>query len=387
MKRILTAFAVLAASLVSSAQTIYLCKDGDYVTKNISQGMEIDLAQQYDSITFAKPQMAPVVNITFNGSSASVKAPSWLEGVKTSVNGADVVVTSENVTDEVTYIVSGTSSNGSLTINGSYKLTIEMAGLDLTSSKGAALDIQCGKRTEIILREGTTNSLADATAGEQKAALYCKGHLEVSGAGTLNVTGNKSHAISTKEYMQVKRTTGTINIVKSANDAMHIGQYFQMNGGTVNITSTTTNDGIQVEATKDAADEQNGQMIIKGGTLNITMANQDAKALKADGDIAISGGTFTINANGNGSRGIQTNGNMVIGDEDSATSINITSRGSKCTLSECSDDPHKCYGMKIDGNLTINGGSTTVKNEGKAKNVKVGGTYKKNGGTADLVLE
>lgn len=387
MKRILTAFAVLAASLVSNAQTIYLCKDGDYVTKSISQGMEIDLAQQYDSITFSKPQMAPVVNIAFNGTSASVKAPSWLEGVKTTVNGADVVVTSENITDEVTYVLSGTSTNGSLTINGSFKLTLEMAGLDLTSAKGAALDIQCGKRTEIILREGTTNSLADASTGEQKAALYCKGHLEVSGAGTLNVTGNKSHAIATKEYMQVKRTTGTINIVKSANDAMHIGQYFQMNGGTVNITSTTTNDGIQVEATKDATDEQNGQMIIKGGTLNITMANQDAKALKTDGDITISGGTFTINANGNGSRGIQTNGNVVIGEEDSATSINITSRGGKCTLSECSDDPHKCYGMKIDGNLTINGGSTTVKTEGKAKSVKVGGTYKKNGGTVDFTLE
>jgi len=38
--------------------------------------------------------------------------------------------------------------------------------------------------------------------------------------------------------------------------------------------------------------------------------------------------------------------------------------------------------MKIDGDLTINGGTVTVTNTGsKSRGIKVAGTYTKNGGT------
>ncbi len=388
MKKLILSSIFIASGILAQAQTMYLCKDGDYTTKEVTQGLEIDLTQGYDSITFTKPQIEPTVTIVYNGSSATVKKPSFVTGVSSTINGANVVITSDNVTEEIKYIVSGTSSNGSLTINGSYKLSLELAGLDLTSATGAALDIECGKRINLILADGKTNSLSDAASGSQKACFYCKGHLEVSGAGTLNVSGNKSHAISTKEYMQMKKTAGTINIVKAANDALHVGQYFQMNGGKISITSTTVGDGIQAESTSDAKDENNGQIIIKGGTLDITMANQDTKAIKADTDITISGGSFTINAEGNGSRGIQTDGNMTIGEEENATSILINATGGKCTLAECAQDPHNCMGIKVDGNLTINKGKVSVYNTGKkSKGIKVGGTYTANGGTISAVVE
>ena len=174
MKKLLSIATLLVLTMWANAQTVYLCKDGDYTTANITQGMEIDLTAGYDSVTFAKPQMAPVVKITYNGTSASVAVPSFLSGVTASVSGANVTITSENTTDEVTYATSGQSADGSLTIIGSYKLTLALNGLDLTSATGAAIDIQCGKRTEIVLGEGTVNSLTDAATGTQKGCLRGK---------------------------------------------------------------------------------------------------------------------------------------------------------------------------------------------------------------------
>ena len=392
MKKILLSIIIALASTTTFAQSIYICKGGDYTKTDISEGLEISLTEGIDSITFYEPQFEKVVTIAYNGTSATVTIPSFVSGVTcSSGTSSDVVLASTNTKDEITYKVSGTSSNGSLVINGEYKMTVQLDGVSLTSTKGAAIDIQCGKRINLTMTDGSTNTLVDAIDGSQKACLYTKGHIELSGAGTLNVTGNANHAIASKEYFQVKKSVKAINIVKAANDAIHVGQYFQMNGGELNITNTTANDGIQVDYKTDddgniIEDEENtGQVIVKGGTLNITMAaNQDSKGIKTEGDIVISGGTFNINANSNGSRGMQTDGNMVISEEDNATKILIYATGTKCTVAEDKGDPHNCMGMKIDGNLTVNAGTISVYNTGsKSKGIKVGGKYTKNGGTVN----
>lgn len=344
-----------------------------------------------DSITIVK-----TVSIQWNGSTAQVNIPEAAKkDVQVSVNGGHIIITNNNVSEEMEFILAGESTNGSLTYNGQYKAKFHLNGLNLTSTTGGALDIQCGKRIDLILTEGTQNSLADAKAGSQKAALYCKGHLEVQGGGSLSVTGNSKHAIGTKEYLLLKKNTGAINILGAASDALHVGQYFQMNGGTVNIDANTMADGIQVDATGDAADELNGQVIIKGGTINATIAHEDCKGIKnggsedgkvACGNITISGGTININANGNGSRGIQTEKDMLIADTDAATNITISAAGGLCTQKECADDPHRCMGMKIDGKLTVNGGTTVVTNTGKKSRGIKAGAYEKNGGTVEATI-
>lgn len=389
MKRLFIIFSFLVSALIASAQTIYICKNGSYTTKEISEGLEIN-PNECDSITFDVPNFgAPTVTVKFSGSTATVDIPAFAASYITSnVSGANVSITNTQVSgDEVVYVVSGSSTDGSLTINGSYKMTVELDGLNLTSKSGAPLDLECGKRIDLILKDGTTNSLTDAASSTVKAALYSKGHMEIKGTGTLNVTGNANHAIASKEYLEIKNSC-TINILKAANDAMHIGQYFSMNAGTINIDENTMNDGIQVEATKDATDENNGQMFFKGGAIYATISHEDCKAIKADGDITITGIYMSINAKGNGSRGIQTDGNLVIGQEDGMSSINITAAGGKCTLAECADDPHKCTGIKVDGNMTVKAGIIKVDNTGKkSKGIKVGGTYQKIGGTVDGIVE
>lgn len=357
--------------------------------------------EQEEKPDTTKPEEPVEVNdslvvITYSGSTATVNIPEEMEGVTCeSGTSAHVVLTSTNTAKELYYAIEGSSTNGSLTINGTYKLSVMLNGVNLTSNQGAAINIQCGKRINLIMKDGSTNTLADYAAGEQKACLYTKGHFEIEGNGTLNVTGNANHAIASKEYLQIKKSVKAINIKKAANDAIHVGQFFQMNGGEVTIDENTLNDGIQVEYETDdndqiVADEENtGSVIIKAGTINITVNSaEDAKGVKAEGDVTISGGTINIEAKSNGSRGIQADGNMTIGEESGTTTITIAATGKKCTVPEDSEDPHKCWGIKVDGELTINAGTVTVSKDGlTTKNGIKCGTYTKNGGTVKATIK
>lgn len=108
--------------------------------------------------------------------------------------------------------------------------------------------------------------------------------------------GNVSHAICTKEYMLVKRTTGKINVTGAANDGIHAGQYFKMNGGTV-VIAGTSGDGIQAEATEDG-DEDDGRFFLKGGTLSVKISGTDVAALKSDSLMSISDGKLSSTTTG-----------------------------------------------------------------------------------------
>lgn len=56
MKKILLSMVFAIISCVTFAQTIYVCKDGEYTTTDIYEGLEISLTEEIDSITFYKPQ-------------------------------------------------------------------------------------------------------------------------------------------------------------------------------------------------------------------------------------------------------------------------------------------------------------------------------------------
>lgn len=251
-----------------------------------------------------------VITITWNGAETPeivCSAP----GVTANVDGGNVFVTNTNTDTEYTYILRGQSDNGSLTLTADYKSTIQLDGLSLKSSLEEALNIKCGKRIALVVADGTTNTLADATTDNgQKGALYCKGHLEVEGGGTLNLTGNVKHALSTKEYLQLKKKfTGQLNVLAAASDGIHAGQYFQMNAGNV-VIKNVKGDGIQAEMTSNTEDEQNGEIIVKGGTLDVTTTATDVAALKSDALMTIEGGTFKLTTSGAGDKALKSKTNQ-----------------------------------------------------------------------------
>jgi hypothetical protein len=285
---------------------------------------------------------------------------------------------------------------------------------------GAAIHIQNSKRIKIKPLTGTTNTLVDAVGGKQKGCLYVKGHVEFAQKGTLNITGNVKHGIKTGEYFQIKNST--INILSAVGDGINCEQFFLMESGTINIANVA-DDGIQCDIedtevgstgiTTDHEDEDTGNMYISGGTITAAVTADAAKGLKSEGDMYISGGTITVTtaggglwdatnlktkaasclsadglmdisggtlnltSTGAGGKGLSADGNLTVSGSAVITVVTsgqaVVASGTG-TLSICSnastldryDSDYKSSpkGIKIDGDIIINGGTITVTTSG-----------------------
>lgn len=249
------------------------------------------------------------VEVSFNGTTATVSVASNISSYITNQSsGSHVKLVQSadfqgNSTGEITYILSGTSTNGEFYLEGAYKCTVELQGLTLTNPSGPALNIQNGKRVKVSAKSGTTSTLADGANEEYNGCIHCKGHTEFKGKGTLNVVGNSRHAVYSKEYVEVKNIT--LNITKAVKDGIHCKEYFLMEGGTVNIKGVE-DDGIQVELSSDPQtgltsgheDENSGNFYMEDGTLNIAVLDYGGEHVKVDGTTTYGGGTrnFTTTA-------------------------------------------------------------------------------------------
>lgn len=304
------------------------------------------------------------VSVTYDGTSASVTvAGNIARYVEPTVSGAHVsIVQGAEVGDdtcgEITYQLSGASTDGAFYMEGDYKASLELLGLTLTNATGAPIDVQNGKRISLSVKSGTVNTLADCAGGSQKGCVVCKGHLELKGKGTLNVTGNTAHAIYSKEYVEMKNCT--VNVLSAVKDGLNCNQYFAMESGALAI-SGTGDDGVQVSY-KDDTDreaEDTGSITISGGTLTAAVTAKAAKALKADGSIYVTGGTLDLTTAGGGmwdTEDVKTKAAACISTDETVQidggTIAMTSTGSGGK------------GISSDGDLTINGGDITIKTTG-----------------------
>ena len=113
------------------------------------------------------------IGVAYDGSSALVTvAGNVAQYVTPTVSGAHVsIAQSDDVAEEITYTLSGTSTDGEFYMSGSYKTTVELNGLTLTNAtpvySGAAVHIQNGKRIKMKVVTGTTNTLVDAAGGSR----------------------------------------------------------------------------------------------------------------------------------------------------------------------------------------------------------------------------
>ena len=312
-----------------------------------------------DSVTVASETFADDnVLVKYNNNVADVYvAGNIANHITAEVTGARVAVMQDaDVATEYTYTLQGTSTSGCFYHAGSYKMTLALNGVNLTNPDSAAINIQNSKRIAVQLVDGTTNTLADGANNTKKAAFLVKGHAEFAKGGSLTITGNKKHALACNEYMEVKKTVGTITIVSAVADAINVAQYFQMNGGTINIQSCG-DDGIQVDAEDTANPEEDGHVLIKGGTLTINASAAGTKCIKAEGNVDIEGGTLTLKHTGipvwdaedskiKEPTGIGTDRNLTVNGAEAVINITMTGNGAR--------------GMKCDSTMTCTAGNIDI---------------------------
>lgn len=380
MKRFLTTIvAVGAIALVADAQTLNVvvgnvtyalpaAQAGDMTYTQGKQltvmGKTLDLSDITRMYVDQSDVEDNTVMISYTGSVAKVVvAGNVAQYVQPTVSGANVELTQsdavgDDVCGEITYVLSGSSTDGSFTLNGSYKASLELQGLTLTSLSGAPLVINDGKRIELSAKKGTENTLTDAAGGSQKGCIVCKGHLELKGKGVLNVYGNTAHGIYSKEYVELKNAT--VNVLAAVKDGINCNQYFTMESGAFTV-SGVQDDGVQVSF-KDDTDreaEDTGTITILGGTLNIATTGTATKGLKADGDLLVQGGELTVSTAGGGkwdsdasktkaASCLSADGKVQI---DNGT-LQLTSSGSGGK------------GVNCDGEFIMNGGSLTISTTG-----------------------
>ena len=341
------------------------------------------------------------VSISYNGTEAAIVVAGNVAKYLTIVSsGAHVSITQDDdVEQEINYTLTGTTDDGEFYMTGSYKATVNLAGLVLTNTtpiySGAALCIMNSKRINLSVKKGTENTLTDCATGSQKAAIYCKGHLELKGQGTLNVYGKLAHAIKSGEYMQMRKCT--VNILEAVKDGLSCDEYFLMESGILNV-SGTGDDAIQCDIdgttttgeTEDHEDEDSGNIYILDGTVTLNITANAAKGMKAGGnlnvmgskiditqtgsivasddlsyptsmkstgDINISGGTVTINNTADGGKGMSADGAINIDESSATTVIDIIANGkggtAELTGTETGDPEEETKSYKVYVSLPV----------------------------------
>ena len=278
-------------------------------------------------------------------------------GVEVTVSGGHVTV-NHGTQKGICYVVSGTTTNGSLTVLGEKKYQVVLNGVNIYNPDSAALNLLSSKRAFVSLTEGTTNQLTDGADGSHKGTLYAKGKLLFNGSGTLVVDGH-------------------------TNNGIHSADYIVFNHGNHITVTTTVNHGIKA----------NDGIFINGGVLNVEVSGAGAKGINSESHIVINGGRTTVITTGKGSydsdtnevkgaAGIKADSTLTINDGDvllkstgyggkgisvdmdanfNGGNIYVVTTGGKYTSSSDSTSPK---GIKAEGNINISGGRIWVRTSG-----------------------
>ena len=315
------------------------------------------------------------VTVAYSGSSASVNTSD--NSVICYTDGAYVTIDMlTNSVKNVEIVVSGKSDDGQLKIYGEKKFKLTLSGVELTSSKGPAINDQCKKRAFVHLAEGKTNRLTDAASyseeprylnggssasEDRRGCFFSEGNLIFSGTGVLVVEGNYKHGIVTDGYFYM-RPGVTLAVTGAAKNAIHVkgdeddGIGVYMAGGLVYANvSSTAGKGIKTDLDAEIA---GGKLLLNtSGNATYDSDEKDTSSsagIKTDGSVIISGGTHTLKSTGTGGKGINADKEVRV----SGSETTVTTTGGKFYYSQSLTSSPK--GVKADGDITISGGKLNI---------------------------
>lgn len=338
---------------------------------------DTDTAGTDEDIYWEANSLTATVTIKYDGATAT--ASSSDSDIICLTDGAYVTIDMlTNAVKNVEIIASGQSGDGQLKIYGEKKFKLTLAGLELTCSRGPAINNQCKKRVFVHLADGSVNSLTDSdTYGnepfylngatpddeDRKGCFFSEGNMIFSGTGLLKVEGRKKHGIASDGYVYI-RPGVTIAVTDAAKNAIHVkgdageDKGISMAGGLVYAhTSATAGKALKTDRHVEVT---GGRMMLStSGDAEYDPDEDDtssAACIKTDGNVIISGGTHTLKSCGTGGKGINADGTLAI----SGGSTTVTTTGGKYIYDEARDLTSSPKGVKADGDITINDGNLVI---------------------------
>lgn len=274
----------------------------------------------------------------------------------------------ETITEEGTYIVSGTSEGGQLVVDlrlaedpENAKVQVVLDGLTLTNTTAPALLVTQADKVFITLAEASINTLSDgsgrsdlaalgtsdgtsggdaeetAEEANENATLYSHDDLTINGSGTLNVSSTLHHAIKSQDDLVI--TGGTV-VATAGGDGIRGKDCIKIAGGTISVKSG--DDGIV--STQTDAPYEKGFVSITGGSVTVSAADD---GIKGEALVRLAGGNVNVESS---TEGLEA---CLIWLEDGVNTITS------------SDDGINAAGdIRSDYLLNIIGGTTCVDAEG-----------------------
>ncbi|MBQ6545535.1 MAG: carbohydrate-binding domain-containing protein [Lachnospiraceae bacterium] len=217
----------------------------------------------------------------------------WDENAQTAGGGMTAEGGRVLITEEGTYILSGSSGNGQVIveIDKESKVQLVLAGVTLKNPAGPCILVRSADKVIVTLAPGSTNVLSDggaAYAEDEKvsgvdAVIYAADDLAINGKGSLSVKAGYKHGIFTKNDLTI--TGGTIDVTAAdrgltGKDSIKIRE--------ADITVNAGDDALQTSRLTKAG---KGFVYIESGDLTLTSGDDAIHAATA---LVIAGGTVDI---------------------------------------------------------------------------------------------
>lgn len=222
--------------------------------------------------------------IQLNGNSAACSS-----------NAVQISGSTVTITDEGTYILSGTLDNGMVIVNTDKtdKTQLVLDNVTIQSETCAPIYVLQSDKVFITMAAGSTNTLINGgtfTAIDENnvdAVIFSKEDITLNGSGTLIVTSPAGHGIVSKDSLKVTSGSYDINCASHAlsgkDDVCVANAEFKIISG---------KDGIHAENADDAT---SGFAYIQSGNFNITA---EGDGISASANMKIEDGTFDITSGG-----------------------------------------------------------------------------------------
>lgn len=259
------------------------------------------------------------------------------------------------ITEEATYIITGTLDNGMIIIDAedTAKLQLVFDNVSITNHTCAPLYILEADKVFITLAKDTTNSLTNGgtfTSLDENnidGVIFSKQDLTFNGSGNLTINSPAGHGIVCKDDLVF---TGGTYIINSASHGLDTNDSVRITDET-SLTITAGKAGIHCE---NADDTSLGFIYISNGIFTI---DSDADSIHSDASITVNGGDFEITSGDDGFHADDaltiTNGNINITEAyEGLEALNIDISGGNINIHSSDDGLNAAGGVDASGTNT-----------------------------------